>query len=435
VAKRAAIPNRVELRLPSGKACVVAATLETGGPIASDGSPKNRFFGRRLFRAIEKGRLEVAIEGQAVGELDDLSLADYHAIRDAAFRAGAIALEDDDGLCRNCEAPLVARREDAPFDDLDVWYEGAEPAPASPFRLPDPEPLFGKRAVAIEMAPRTVRDAKPLWRALGGETGLRITSGVAKALGVHAIVYDDGEKELDPKRIARMLDRTSDRNFALVETLFVLLNYSSRGRFPRVCDECGTLHELDAPPVRELAIDPDALRWLEAGMKPPERASFPTFDEFERRTERIAEEVYEKRKVRNLPLYVSPDVPPVDTGGEPLLGSYEPSTAIEETFAIHLYYRSFEKMYGDEPYDVDEEIRDTIDHEVEHHLYYLAGHDPMDEEERAEAAADLRRVYGDKAAKRARRRAVASELRTAAIFVAILIALAGVAAVFVALSD
>jgi hypothetical protein len=425
-------PNRLELVLPSGIACVVESS---GATIASDG--KNPFFGARLFRALEKKRLRVTIgnEEKTAADLDPLPLTDYHAIRDAAYRVGAIALEDDDGVCRNCDAPLASRRTDAPFDDLDVWYRDETPPPKGPFRLIEPERAFEKSVVSIDMVPVTVREAKPLWRALAIEGGLRVTSGVASALGAQALVHEGGSRETDPKRIARVLDRMSDRNWALVETLFVVLNYSSRGRFPRVCDACGTLHEVDAPPVRELAIDPDALAWIETGEPMPERGSFPSFDEFEERTERIAEEVYADRRVRNLPLYVSPDVPPVDTGGEPLLGSYEPSTTIEGTFAIHLYYRSFEKMHDEEPYDVDAEIRETIDHEVEHHLYYLAGHDPMDEEERAEAAEEVRKVFGEKAAKRAQRQAIASELKTAGVFLAILLALATIAAIYVSLQD
>ena len=119
----------------------------------------------------------------------------------------------------------------------------------------------------------------------------------------------------------------------------------------------------------------------------------------------------------------------IDTAGEPLLGSYEPRQDVDAggnpitEFLVTVYYRSFLKMYEEDgPYDLEAELRETIDHEIEHHLYYLAGDDPMDASERAEARKDLEEVYGKKTLRRQERREVLVELgRAARIVVPLLV--------------
>ena len=55
----------------------------------------------------------------------------------------------------------------------------------------------------------------------------------------------------------------------------------------------------------------------------------------------------------------------------------------------------------DGPYDWKAEVDETIDHELEHHDGWRVGHDPMDDEERAEIAHEHARLVGRKTAVRA----------------------------------
>ena len=203
----------------------------------------------------------------------------------------------------------------------------------------------------------------------------------------------------------------------------MLLGYAARSHFPYVCPECGTLHDVLAPEHREFDFDPDAYELVVAGELPdedPEREwpPFPDIDAFSELTLRIGREVYRDRRVKNIELAVEEGVPPVDGSGEPLMGSYQPMMQgdaagyTEVRFQIDIYFRTFQSMYAERPFDLEAEIRETIDHEVEHHLHHLAGHDPMDEAEREEALAELQRTYGERAVRRAAVRGALGELKT-----------------------
>jgi hypothetical protein len=129
---------------------------------------------------------------------------------------------------------------------------------------------------------------------------------------------------------------------------------------------------------------------------------------FRARAAAIAREVIEEAGLENeagLEIRVDEGVPPCDDGGEPLLGAYTPSPeadgdvqrAATSPFVIELFYRTFRGMYDDAPYDVDAEIRETLEHELEHHAGFLAGEDPLDDAEREEIERDRVRTYGPRA--------------------------------------
>jgi hypothetical protein len=239
------------------------------------------------------------------------------------------------------------------------------------------------------MEPVTVEQALPLLRVLAVPEPYRVTPRLLAAMGVRSV----GGLE-KPALLARVLGRASDATWAAFERRFLELNYVPRVA-PLVCPRCGALHEVEVPTVRE--FDPEAMARATRLPVPP----FPTAEEFEARVEQIAPEVYAARGVRNVELRVELGVPATDIAGEPLLGSYEPRHEVDTAgygrieFRITLYYETFRRMWEDEgPYDLDAEIRETIDHELEHHLNYLRGHDPLDEEERAAARREIRRLYG-----------------------------------------
>lgn len=391
---------------------IAGETLEldlapAGEPIVDDRVRGELRFAGRLWNAVAAGRLRLP------RELDALTVADFHLVRDVAERRGVIATEPSVERCRNCDALLTVDRTNASLETL-LAADPSDAPPEGPFELP--------RAVAgvrtIVQRPVTVKIALPLFRFVA-DSKLPLDGRVVRALGVKRLELAR-RRLVDPERIADAL-ADDDALFALVETLYVELNYPPRLRIPAFCPSCRTIHDVPTPSVREVVEDPDALDLLD-GIERDASASFPSFEDFEARVFAIGAEVYAARRVANIELLVIDDVPPVDDGGEPLMGSYEPvheddgAGFTRVRFVISLYYRTFASMWADAPYDVEAEIRETIDHEIEHHLHHLAGHDPLDEEERREARRDLERTFGPETVRRAEREALRAELRSIARF-------------------
>jgi len=115
-------------------------------------------------------------------------------------------------------------------------------------------------------------------------------------------------------------------------------------------------------------------------------------------------------------LVLDDNVPVVDDGGEPLMGSYEPPggdvTAPVGNGAVTLYYRTFRAIWDDDgPYDWKAEVDETLEHELEHHAGWRVGDDPMDDEERAEISAERVRLVGRRTAARQSVSALGADLR------------------------
>ena len=97
---------------------------------------------------------------------------------------------------------------------------------------------------------------------------------------------------------------------------------------------------------------------------------------------------------------VEAGTPHVDDGGEPLLGSYVPPPPKDAPVPmvpprVTVYFRTFQRIEAEEgPFDWEDELRETIEHELEHHVYWLRGDDPMDAEEHAEIDREVVRVIG-----------------------------------------
>jgi hypothetical protein len=68
---------------------------------------------------------------------------------------------------------------------------------------------------------------------------------------------------------------------------------------------------------------------------------------------------------------------------------------------VTVYYRTFEAMWNEEgAYDWDGELAETIEHELEHHIAFLRGDDPTDDEERAVIRDEAVRIVGRREAGR-----------------------------------
>jgi hypothetical protein len=126
----------------------------------------------------------------------------------------------------------------------------------------------------------------------------------------------------------------------------------------------------------------------------------PPIEEFVDLAHAIAEPLIAEIPGEKVELVVEDDVPAVDDGGEPLLGSYVPPPPRDAPVpmrppTVTVYYRTFAAIEREEgPFDWAAELRETIEHELEHHVYYLRGDDPMDAAERDEIDREALRVVG-----------------------------------------
>jgi len=331
-------------------------------------------------RAVLREALEV--------DVSSLTLAEFHALRAIATHLGWLEEETIEIACRNCDETLRVRPcallPIGPFADAELHDEELDAL--LELDAPHDLPELGK---SVRLVQRTVAEAEPLHRALAARE-LRITGAVVTAMGVAAL----GEAT-DPRKIARILSRCDDRAFGAVTNSFLAAHYSPRLFGLAICERCGTRNDVDAPYDRELEPFEDE--------RPRGAAEFPSFDEFDALARRIAEPLLERASGPEVQLVVEGGVPACDDGGEPLLGSYVPGHAGDARTPsnpgeITVFYRTFASMWNDDgPYDVEAELRETVEHELEHHEAHLRGHDPKDEEERDEIARETRRVLGEEA--------------------------------------
>lgn len=337
-----------------------------------------------------------------------LPVRDAHTLRALLTHAGVLAEEPDTFTCQNCAAPFAiapsSLLEIAPFVDgelddpeLDAPFEHQKSHPIPPLRA------GASLARTVRIAPRTVEEALPLWRA-EADPHLRITPAIATAMGITAL-----GAERHARVLAEALMAASPEAFRAVADLLHEAHYPARLVGVHRCAACGARNDLDVPLARDIPREPVN----ERGPRRP----FPDLDAFESMVRAAARDVFRARRVRNIHLFIDADVPFVDDGGEPLLGCYTPGGTdadlpIPRPPEIRIFYRTFEAEYrADERFDVEAEIRETIDHEVTHHLHHLAGHDPLDDEERAAIVEDEARRVGKREIVRRARHSLAQDLR------------------------
>lgn len=368
-----------------------------------------------LIAAIDGGRI------RAEGELRALSLLDAHVVEAVAIAVGAVVPPKAKLRCRNCDAALELSR--AAHFPLQPLLDGARDeeldahaAPGDEHPLPKPIAIGRARSArTFRLAPRALGDRPRLVALLGDPCADALPPLPTGPALVRAIGLQLGEVK-SPVAVARALDALDDDDFAeawgAIARAWDETHYTPRLLAPSPCPRCGARHDVEVPPRLVLDTEPaDHPRAGDGegdgeGEGEPE-ARFPSLDAFKARAARIAREELAKAGLEGahgLEIVVDDDVPPCDDGGEPLLGSYTPRPEAERDaptrapFEIALYFRTFASMFEEEPYDVDAEIRETIAHELEHHEGFLAGHDPLDDEERAAIAREHRRLHGHGAA-------------------------------------
>jgi len=356
-------------------------TLPTGKRVTLSAKPTGRRDGVLFQEALDAAVLEE-------GSVEDLVLSDFHVVRAALMKAGAIPEEAIGITCRNCGAAIEGVRPcaglelgpylDGELDDpeLDALPPMGVPISTGPIAL-------GRARVArsVTFEARTAREATPMFAALVKEP-LVVDATFVRAMGLVAV-----GNVRDPERIARVLE--DDASFAEVSAAFLSATYPLRLACDVFCAACGARNTVDAPEARELEPLPEETR-----------AALVPLDAFVERAHAIGDP-----RLASLPeeveLVVSDDTPAVDDGGEPLLGSYEPppprdAAVPQRPPRITIYYRTFVAIEEEEgAFDWEAELRETIEHELEHHEYWARGEsDPMDEEERAEIASEVVRVIG-----------------------------------------
>jgi hypothetical protein len=244
----------------------------------------------------------------------------------------------------------------------------------------------GAAGLNVKLANATVAKAHALHEAIDSGR-LRVTVALVRSLGIESFA---GEK--NAAKIARKLARVDDATWDAVTDLFDAAHYGPRLRPFWRCDGCGARNEVEAPSLREFP----ALS-LPRSDEPLE--GFPDLDSFETMVKTQADSIFSRLGVRNVTLLVQTGAADCDEGGVPLLGSYEPgqreqSGVPARSPEVRIYYRTFRSSFADDPFDVQKEIAETIEHELRHHLAFLSGYDPVDDDVRGEIACEEGRMVG-----------------------------------------
>lgn len=342
-------------------------------------------------------------------EVWSLALRDVHVLRAALLRAGVLVEEPERYTCEGCGEELEIAPstllELGPYVDGELGDDELDARVEAQVDLPIPATRLGGRIITtVRLAPRTLEESAPLWRCARDESGPRL-GGVAlvTALGVVAL---GGERRA--ASLARALARP--RVWDAVALHYLELHYPRRLFGLARCERCGARNDLEVPALRE--VSPSA-RAEERGARP---RALPSLDAFEARVREISPAIYAELGVRNVDLVVDDGPPHVDEGGELLLGSYlegslEGELGMPRAPEVRVYYRTFLlEARRDPSFDLDAELRETIEHELTHHLHHLAGVDPVDDEERAAIVRERARIVGSRETARRASRGIMSEL-------------------------
>ncbi|HTJ84391.1 MAG TPA: hypothetical protein VL400_21885 [Polyangiaceae bacterium] len=378
--QRTHAPSGRELRLEGARARVAAGKASRSAPSIE-----------RTLEILGAEGVLTSARGEAV-DVDGLELRDFHYLRALCIRAGLVDEAPRREPCENCGEVLDVRAasafEPGPFVDgelddpeLDAPFDFDVDHAIPPIRV-------GKSlAKSIRLAPRTVGQAR---RLLVGRGALALDRSVVAALGVVRL-------GAEPRAtvIVRALTNASDEAFAEVLALYEDAHYSPRMAADVFCLACSARNTVPVPTERELdRIAPADER--EHVADPPE--GFPSLDRLEAMVRRDAARVFRGKGLRNIDVVVDDGVAWVDDGGEPLLGCYVPPSEADGLASkpeIRIFYRTFAAEARHDPaFDVEAEIYETLDHEAQHHLYFLAGADPMDAEERDEIQRERARIVG-----------------------------------------
>ncbi|AKU97651.1 hypothetical protein AKJ09_04315 [Labilithrix luteola] len=344
---------------------------------------------KQALAAFEAGHVTVASPTGAPIAWEDLSLVDFHVLAAVFAKIGLVDEEEVEVDCHNCGASLRV----APCSKLEIspWVDDELGDPeldetlpfAAPYDIPAIDLGRVRRVNTVALEARTVG----LARTLIASEHLAMSEAVVQAAGIVAL----GQTR-EPARIASALDTCSEASFAAITHVWGESHYPARLAGIVRCASCGARNDVDAPFDRELSWNVER-HPSSSGDEVDAEEGFPSLETFTARAEEIAAELFARVPGEHRPLLVvEGGTAAVDDGGVPLLGSYVPPPPAP---TVSVYYTTFRAMWNEDgPYDWDDELLETIEHELEHHVYFLRGADPMDDEEHAEIDAEERRLVG-----------------------------------------
>jgi hypothetical protein len=350
----------------------------------------------------------------SAGSLDDLELRDLHTLMACLLRAGWITEPPRTLRCDNCGLERSVRAastfewgplSDGELDDpeLDGAYDWRRTQRLSlRVRRGRLRSVSGARwpFARLRLGRVTVADLRPLLSPVRKELTVRpLSLQLLRSLGI---------EPAGPSRARDLLagiERLGARGLSRLSDMWLDAHVPPRLSAGHPCAECGAVNLTQVP--HATAID-----WLVGPAMPAElepAPDFPAPEEFARLVRAAKRRVFAETHVRGLLVVVEDGIPAVDEGGNPLLGSYVPHGDVDAPAVVQLYRRSFEAQKRHDPtFDVKREIFETVEHEVEHHLAFLRGEDPVDDEERLALAKDRERVVGRR--ELARREGVRAEV-------------------------
>ena len=381
-----------DVQVPSGR-IIHLETKKGAKPRAA--VPGDALFSEAI-AVFESGDVAMRVDGVPI-TVFALELADFHALRAILTHAGLLVEEPVEIRCRNCDAEIrhspCRAMALGPFVDREL--DDAELDARLPFGVSHDIPQIAlgrvRTARSVVLSPVTVDDAAPLFRALA-QPALAITGDVVRAMGLQELGL-----EKNPARIARALAAATDESWTAVTELYLAAHYPRRLFSIALCPKCGARNDVDAPYERE--FEPG----IEQARPEGEYPELPAFEAFAELARTAADALFAEEGVEGLSFVVEGGVPAVDDGGEPLMGSYVPGTPGDmgvpsRAPEITVYYRTFRAIRDEDgPFDWEGELTETVAHELEHHLAYLSGDDPMDDDERAEIEGEAMRVLGKRA--------------------------------------
>jgi hypothetical protein len=385
-----------KLTLPSGAVVQLRATDAPRPVTRVPGAP---LFSEAVAAFTSPGeRVSLTRDGKSVA-VGTLPLRDFHVLRAVLARSGVIEEDEVEIACRNCGAPMKLR----PCAALEVgpWASGEPPDPELDTTLPLGEPIevpeipLGRVRTArtVTFEERTVDEARALFVAAAREH-LAITPELVRAMGIVAL-----GAEKDASKIASALADCDDEAFVAVGDAFLATHYVLRLGCVVFCEECGARNDVDAPYERESGGG--GLDARDAGERSASSdAAFPDFEAFAARARELAQPMLDEVPGEPTQLVIEGGTPAVDDGGEPLLGSYVPphpgdSGTPTQSPLVTVYYRTFLAMWNEDgAYDWEDELHETIEHELDHHISFLRGDDPTDDEERAVIREEAVRIVG-----------------------------------------
>lgn len=367
------------LCLPSGRQVRLVAARKTSILAGS----------AALLKAFDSGEISLLDAEDAPLPVEGLTVEDFQILRARLTSLGVLEEPEIQRPCSNCGHALVARPcallEWGAFLDGDL----DDPELDAPFPFGKTLPLAPdageNEALKVVLRATTVGESRSI---LETPERLRPTAAQVKSLGIVRL----GD-ETHAGRIARQLQRCEQEEWD------ALIDHLDRAWYgPRLeawlrCPSCEARHGIWAPAVREFPEIPREERLEAAG-------DFPAFEAFSARVEALAKPIFARSGGRGVGLYVEGGPAACDEGGVALLGSYEPGIpedhgVVARPPEVTLFYRTFRAMHEEDgPYDLDDEICETLEHELEHHRAFLGGYDPQDEEEREDIARELRGHLG-----------------------------------------